>query len=83
MKTPIPPIGTWDTDVDPRLHAYPDWGDNTREVEIVNDGVHVVGELRIDDWGEADGEEFPMFTVRDAAGQDHSFAGSDKWRFLS
>lgn len=83
MKTAQPPIGVWDDEIDPRLHPFPGWGDAGRQVEIENDRVRIAGELRIDDWGDDGEDEFPIFTVRDAEGRDHSFAGSDRWRFLN
>lgn len=61
---------------------WPDWCDAGKMVEINVDGILTQGKLEIDDFGIMDGDEYPIFTVLDDNGIEHSFASQDDWHYL-
>lgn len=63
---------------------WPDWKDAGRRVEVeLEDGRTVQGELFVGDFfPDGEGDEVPVFSVRDDAGQEYSFAANKRWRFL-
>jgi len=63
---------------------WPDWKDAGRRVEVeLEDGLTVQGELFVGDFfPDGEGDEVPVFSVCDDAGQEYSFAANKCWRFL-
>ena len=64
-------------------HAWPDWPDQGKTVQIeLHDCRRVTGLLVIGDFfPDGQGDEVPVFYVRDSAGVDHSFCDAVRWRF--
>ena len=70
------PWMTWDD--------WPSWTDSGRRVEIEReDGSRTAGMLYVEDFfHDGEGEEIPVWYVRDDSGAEHSFVEMERWRFL-
>jgi hypothetical protein len=64
--------------------AWPDWKDSGRRIEIERqDGTRTAGVLYVEDFFALDdGDEVPVWCVRDESGGEHSFVENERWRFL-